>query len=58
VLVHVIAAGLHLWSRRHYGRAAQIIIARSAVLDAASAAQQVWINKPIDPSQPPQLFPG
>jgi putative transposase len=58
----------------HYGRAEQIIGARQAVLDGAHAAhperfvrkppepprlpQAVWINKPIDPSEPPQQFPG
>jgi putative transposase len=58
----------------HYGRAEQIIGARQAVLDGAHAAhperfvrkppepprlpQAVWINKPIDPSEPPQRFPG
>jgi len=58
----------------HYGRAEQIITARAAVLDGAYAAhperfvrkppqpprlsEQVWINKPIDPSEPPQQFPG
>jgi putative transposase len=58
----------------HHGRAAQIITARAAVLDGAYAAhperfvrkppqpprlpEQVWINKPIDPSEAPQQFPG
>jgi putative transposase len=58
----------------HYGHADQIITARAAVLDSAYAAhperfvrkppqpprlsEQVWINKPIDPSEPPQQFPG
>jgi putative transposase len=58
----------------HYGRAAQITLARGAVLDAAFAAhperfvgkppqpprlpEMVWINKPIDPLEPPQQFPG
>jgi putative transposase len=58
----------------HSGRAAQITVARGAVLDAAYAAhrerfvgkppqpprppEQVWINKPIDPTEPPQQFPG
>jgi len=58
----------------HYGRAGQIITARAAVLDGAYAAHperfvgkppqpprlpdQVWINKPIDPSEPPQQFPA
>jgi putative transposase len=57
----------------HYGRAEQIISARAAVLDGAYAAhperfvrkppqpprlpEAVWINKPIDPSEPPQQFP-
>jgi putative transposase len=58
----------------HYGRAAQITVARAAVLDAAYAAhperfvgkppqpprlpEVVWINKPLDPLEPPQQFPG
>jgi putative transposase len=58
----------------HHGRAEQITLARGAVLDAAYAAhperfvgkppqpprlpEAVWINKPIDPSEPPQQFPG
>jgi putative transposase len=58
----------------HYGRAAQITLARGAVLDAAFAAhperfvrkppqpprlpEVVWINKPLDPLEPPQQFPG
>jgi putative transposase len=58
----------------HYGRADQVITARAAVLDAAYAAhperfvgkppqpprlpEAVWINKPIDPLEPPQQFPG
>jgi putative transposase len=58
----------------HYGRADQVITARAAVLDAAHAAhperfvgkppappclpEVVWINKPIDPSEAPQQFPG
>jgi putative transposase len=58
----------------HYGRAAQITVARGAVLDAAFAAhperfvrkppqpprlpEVVWINKPLDPLEPPQQFPG
>jgi len=58
----------------HHGRAEQITLARGAVLDAAFAAhperfvgkppqpprlpKQVWINKPIDPMEPPQQFPG
>jgi putative transposase len=57
----------------HYGRAEQVISARAAVLDGAYAAhpdrfvrkppqppclpEQVWINKPIDPSEPPKQFP-
>jgi len=58
----------------HHGRAAQIINARGVVLDGAFAAhperfvrkppqpprlpEQAWINKPIDPQEPPQQFPG
>ncbi len=58
----------------HYGRAAQIINARRVVLDSAFAAHperfvrnppqplrlpdQVWINKPVDPQEAPQQFPG
>jgi putative transposase len=58
----------------HYGRAEQIINARAAVLDGAFAThperfvrkpptppqlpQAVWINKPIDPTEAPQQFPG
>jgi putative transposase len=58
----------------HYGRAEQVITARAAVLDGAYAAhperfvrkapapprlpEAVWINKPINPSEPPQQFPG
>jgi putative transposase len=58
----------------HHGRAPQIITARAAVLDAAYAThperfvgkppqpprlpEQVWINKPIDPLEPHQQFPG
>jgi putative transposase len=58
----------------HYGRAAQIINARGVVLDGAFAAHperfvrnppqplrlpdQVWINKPVDPQEAPQQFPG
>jgi len=58
----------------HHGRAAQITLARGAVLDAAFAAhperfvgkppqpprlpEMVWINKPIDPLEPPQQFPS
>jgi putative transposase len=58
----------------HLGRAEQITLARGAVLDAAFAAhperfvgkppqpprlpEAVWINKPIDPSEPPQQFPA
>jgi putative transposase len=57
----------------HYGRAEQITIARARVLDAAYQAhperfvrkapapprppEAVWINKPVDPSKPPQQFP-
>jgi putative transposase len=58
----------------HDGRADQVITARAAVLDGAFAAhperfvgkppaphrlpEQVWINKPLDPQEPPQQFPG
>jgi putative transposase len=58
----------------HYGRAEQIITARAAVLQGAYAAHperfvrkpprpqllpaQVWINKPLDPTEAPQQFPG
>jgi putative transposase len=58
----------------HHGHAEQITLARGAVLDGAYAAhperfarkppqpprlpQAVWINKPIDPTQAPQQFPG
>ena len=58
----------------HHGRAGQITTARAAVLDAAfqrhperfvgkppqppRLPEQVWINKPIDPSEPPQQFPA
>ena len=58
----------------HHGRAAQIINARGVVLDGAFVAhperfvgkppepprlpEQAWINKPIDPQEPPQQFPG
>jgi putative transposase len=58
----------------HHGRAEQIITARAAVLDGAYAAhperfvhkpptpprlpEQVWINKPIDPTESPQQLPG
>ena len=57
----------------HHGRAAQIITARGVVLDGAFVAhperfvrkppqpprlpEQVWINKPVDPKEPPQQFP-
>jgi putative transposase len=57
----------------HYGRAEQITIARARVLDAAYQAhperfvrkapapprppEAVWINRPVDPSEPPQQFP-
>jgi putative transposase len=57
----------------HLGRAEQITLARGAVLDAAFAAhperfagkppqpprlpEAVWINKPLDPQEPPQQFP-
>jgi hypothetical protein len=58
----------------HYGRAEQIISARGAVLERAYAAhperfvrkpptppqlpEEVWINKPLDPTEAPQQFPG
>jgi putative transposase len=56
----------------HHGRAAQVTLARAAVLEGAYAAhperfvgkppqpprlpEQVWINKTLDPSEPPQQF--
>jgi putative transposase len=58
----------------HSGRAEQIITARAQVLEGAYAAhperfvrkpptpprlpEAVWINKPIDPREAPQQFPG
>jgi putative transposase len=58
----------------HHGHAEQITLARGAVLDAAYAThperfvgkppqpprlpEAVWINKPIDPTEAPQQFPG
>ena len=58
----------------HFGRAEQITSARAAVLQGAYAAhperfvrkpptpprmpEQVWINKPTDPTEAPQQFPG
>jgi putative transposase len=58
----------------HHGRAEQITLARGVVLEGAYAAhperfvrkppqpprlpEAVWINKPIDPSEPPQQFPA
>jgi putative transposase len=58
----------------HHGRAGQITTARAAVLDAAfqrhperfvgkppqppRLPEQVWINRPLDPSEPPQQFPA
>jgi putative transposase len=58
----------------HLGRAEQITLTRGAVLDAAFAAhperfvgkppqpprlpEAVWINKPLDPQEPPQQFPA
>ena len=58
----------------HHGRTEQLTLARGVVLDAAFAAhperfvgkppqpprlpEMVWINKPIDPLEPPQQFPG
>jgi putative transposase len=58
----------------HYGRAEQVTSVRAQVLDGAYAAhperfvrqpprpprlpEQVWINKPVDPAEAPQQFPG
>jgi putative transposase len=58
----------------HHGRAEQITLARGVVLQGAYAAhperfvgkppqpprlpEAVWINKPIDPTEPPQQFPA
>jgi putative transposase len=58
----------------HYGRAEQVITARAVVLDSAYAThperfvrkppapprlpEQVWINQPVDPKEPPQQLPG
>jgi putative transposase len=58
----------------HFGRAEQITTARARVLDSAYAAhperfarkppkppllpEAVWINKPVDPTEAPQQFPG
>jgi putative transposase len=58
----------------HYGRADAVTSARAVVLDGAFAAhperfvgkppqpprlpEAVWINKPIDPAEAPQQFPG
>jgi putative transposase len=58
----------------HHGRAEQITLARGVVLEDAYAAhperfvrkpptpprlpQAVWINKPVDPAEPPQQFPA
>jgi putative transposase len=58
----------------HYGHAEQIISARAQVLKGAYAAhperfvrklptpprlpEQVWINKPIDPTEAPQQYPA
>jgi putative transposase len=58
----------------HHGRASQVITARAAVLDSAYAthperfvrkppqpprlSEAVWINKPVDPKESPQQFPG
>jgi putative transposase len=58
----------------HYGRAEQVIGARQVVLDGAYAAhperfvrkppqppqlpEAAWINKPVDPTEAPQQFPG
>jgi putative transposase len=57
----------------HHGRAEQITLARGVVLKGAYAAhperfvrkppqpprlpEQVWINQPVDPKEPPQQFP-
>jgi putative transposase len=58
----------------HYGRAEQVTSARAVVLQGAYAdhperfvrklpepprlPEAVWINKPIDPAEAPQQFPG
>jgi putative transposase len=58
----------------HHGRAEQVTSARATVLDGAYAAhperfvrmpptpprlpEAVWINKPLDPLEAPQQFPG
>ena len=58
----------------HYGRAEQVTSARAVVLEGAYGAhperfvrkppqpprlpEAVWINKPVDPSEAPQQFPG
>jgi putative transposase len=58
----------------HFGRAEQVTSARATVLDGAYAAhperfvrmppipprlpEAVWINKPLDPLEAPQQFPG
>jgi putative transposase len=58
----------------HFGRAEQVIAARQAVLGDAYGAhperfvrkppapprlpEAVWINKPLDPTEAPQQFPG
>jgi putative transposase len=58
----------------HHGHAEQITLARGAVLDTAfqqhperfvrkaptppCLPEAVWINKPIDPKEPPQQFPS
>jgi putative transposase len=58
----------------HHGRASQVITARAAVLDGAYAQhpdrfvrkppqpprlpEAVWINKPVNPKESPQQFPG
>jgi putative transposase len=58
----------------HFGRAEQILAARQQVLEGAYVAhperfvhkpptpsrlpQVVWINKPVDPTEAPQQFPG
>jgi putative transposase len=58
----------------HHGRASQVTTAQATVLDGAFTAhperfvrkppqppvlpKAVWINKPVDPKEPPQQFPG
>ena len=66
--------GFHTPADVHHGRAELVRARRAEVLTAAYAthperfvrkppqpprlSEQVWINKPIDPSEPPQQFPG